>query len=99
MSEIKQCAIVNLLDKTLAAHSLHEERDLNGVYDQEWPTWYAAYLVEHGISDLLGQAITAEQLAQLLKQYDEEYRAQPRAEGWPDYYAAQLLVWRDGAVT
>jgi len=46
---------------------------------------------------LLGQAITTEQLARLLKQYDEDYRAQPRPEGWPDYYAAQLLTWRDAA--
>jgi hypothetical protein len=56
-----------------------------------------AYLVEHGIGDLLGQAITTEQLARLLKQYDEDYRAQPRQDGWPDYYAAQLLAWRDAA--
>jgi hypothetical protein len=98
MPEIKQREIANLLDKTQAAHGAYEERVLNGVYDQEWPAWYAAYLVEHGIGDLLGQASTPEQLAGLLKQYDEEYRAQPRTESWPDYYAAQLLVWRDGAV-
>jgi hypothetical protein len=98
MPDIKQREIANLLDKTLAAHSLHEQRELNGVYDQEWPAWYAAYLVEHGIGELLGNAITAEQLARLLKQYDVEYRAQPRPEGWPDYYAAQLLAWHDRAV-
>lgn len=95
MPDIKQREIASLLDKTLAAHSVHEERELNGVYDQEWPAWYAAYLVEHGISDLLGQAITPGELAGLLKQYDEDYRAQPRSDGWPDYYAAQLLRWRD----
>ena len=75
MPETKQREIANLLDKTLAAHSLHEKRELNGVYDQDWPAWYAAYLVEHGIGDLLGQAITPEQLAGLLKQYDEDYRS------------------------
>jgi len=97
MPDIKQREIANLLDKTLAAHGVHEERELNGVYDQDWPAWYAAYLVEHGIGDLLGQAITPRSLAGLLKQYDEDYRAQQRTESWPDYYAAQLLVWRDGA--
>jgi hypothetical protein len=55
------------------------------------------YLIEHGIADLLGQTITAEQFARLLKQYDENYRAQRRQDGWPDYYAAQLLVWLDAA--
>jgi len=38
-----------------------------------------------------------EQLARLLKQYDEDYRAQQRQDGWPNYYAAQLLAWRDAA--
>jgi hypothetical protein len=68
-----------------------------GVYDQDWPAWYAEYLVAHRIGGLLGQAITTEQLARLLKQYDEDYRAQQRQEGWPDYYAAQLLAWRGAA--
>lgn len=98
MPEIKHHEIANLLDKTLAAHSVHEEHELNGVYDQEWPAWYAAYLVEHGIGDLLGQAITPGELAGLLRQYDEDYRAQPRSDAWPDYYAAQLLRWGGGAV-
>jgi len=97
MPVIEQREIANLLDKTQAAHGAYEERELNGVYDQDWPAWYAAYLVEHGIVDLLGQAITPEQLARLLKQYDQDYRAQPRPEGWPDYYAAQLLAWRAAA--
>jgi hypothetical protein len=97
MPAIEQGELANLLDKTQAAHGAYEERELNGVYDQAWPAWYAAYLVEHGIADLLGQAITAAQLARLLKQYDEDYRAQQRQNGWPDYYATQLLAWRDAA--
>jgi hypothetical protein len=99
MREIIQLEIANLLDKTLAAHSLHEKRELNGVYDQDWPAWYAAYLVEHGIGDLLGQAITRGELTGLLKQYDKDYRAQRQLDGWPDYYAAQLLRWRDGVLS
>jgi hypothetical protein len=97
MPAIEQRELASLLDKTQAAHGTYEERELNGVYDQDWPAWYAVYLVEHGIGGLLGQTITAEQLARLLKQYDEDYRAQQHQEGWPDYYAAQLLAWRDAA--
>ena len=97
MSAIEQREIASLLDKTQAAHGAYEERELNGVYDQIWPAWYAAYLVEHGIAELLGRAITTEQLARLLKQYDEAYRTEQRQEGWPDYYTAQLLAWRDTA--
>ena len=97
MPATEQREIANLLDKTQAAHGAYEEQELHGVYDQAWSAWYATYLVAHGIGDLLGQAITAEQLARLLKQYDEDYRIQQRQEGWPDYYAAQLLAWRDAA--
>jgi hypothetical protein len=97
MPETEQREIANLLDKTQAAHGAYEEHELNGVYDQDWPAWYAAYLAAHGIGDLLGQTITAEQLARLLNQYDQDYRAQQHQEGWPDYYAAQLLAWRDAA--
>jgi hypothetical protein len=92
MPAIEQREIATLLDRAQVAHGAYEEGELNGVYDQDWPAWYAAYLVEQGIRGLLGQAITAEQLARLLKQYDEEYRAQQRQEGWPDYYAAQLFA-------
>jgi hypothetical protein len=97
MPAIEQPEIANLLGKAGAAHGVYEERQLNGVYDQSWPTWYATYLVEHGIGDLLSKEVTTEQLARLLKQYDEDYRTQQRQEGWPDYYAAQLLEWRDAA--
>ena len=93
----EQPEIANLLGQAGAAHGAYEERELNGVYDQDWPAWYAAYLVEHGIADLLCKAITTESLARLLKQYDEDYRTQQRQEGWPDYYAVQLLAWRDAA--
>lgn len=89
--------IASLLGKAGAAHGVFEERELNGVYDQEWSAWYAAHLIEHGIGDLLGTSITTEQLAQLLEQYDKDYRIQQRQEGWPDYYTAQLLAWRDSA--
>ena len=99
MPASEQGELANLLDKTQAAHGAYEERELNGVYDEDWPAWYAAYLVEHRIGDLLGQAITTEQLARLLKQYDQDYRTQPRQEGWPSYYAAQLLAWRDAEAT
>jgi hypothetical protein len=94
MPAIEAREIANLLSKTGAAHGAYEEQELNGVYDQSWPAWYAAYLVEHGIGELLSKAITMEQLARLLKQYDQDYRTHQRQEGWPDYYAAQLLEWR-----
>jgi hypothetical protein len=48
-----------LLSQAGAAHGVYEERDLGGVYAQQWPAWYATYLIEHGIADLAGRAVTA----------------------------------------
>jgi hypothetical protein len=97
MPATEQPDIANLLSEAGAAHGVYEEHELNGVYDLGWPAWYAAYLVEHRIGDLLGTTITTEQLAGLLAQYDREYRTQQRQVSWPDYYAAQLLEWRNPA--
>lgn len=97
MAQVKQGDVASLLDKTQAAHGVYEVGELQGVYDEDWPSWYAAYLIEHGLGDLLGRPIAAEQLARLLKLYDENYRTRQLQEGWPDYYAAQLLAWRDVA--
>ncbi|MBW9092553.1 hypothetical protein JNB62_02520 [Microbacterium jejuense] len=33
-----------LLIRTAAAHGVHERDDLGGVYDEDWPRWYAAYM-------------------------------------------------------
>ena len=90
MHEETQKTIAALLRNTGAAHGAYEERELNGVYDQNWPTWYAAYAVQHGLGNLLSTTLTVEELSRLLKQYDEDYRKERPAENWPDYYAARL---------
>lgn len=90
-------ALAHLLTEASAAHNEYEQRELAGVYDQGWPGWYAAYLVEHRIGGLLNEDITAETLSTLLTHYDNGYRAQERQESWPEYYAAQLLERRNNA--
>jgi hypothetical protein len=45
--ELPAAGLVTFVDpETGAAHGVYEEGELNGVYDQNWPAWYAAYLVE-----------------------------------------------------
>ena len=39
-------AILDLLKQAAAAHGVHEKQDLGGVYDQNWPEWYTAHMVE-----------------------------------------------------
>lgn len=93
MQTIDAAAVARLLGQAGAAHGVYEERELGGVYDQQWPQWYAAYLVAHGLGELVGAPVTAAQVAAWLSACDAAYRAERPAQGWPAYYAgrAQLL--------
>jgi hypothetical protein len=46
MSESTSAAefLRDLLQETAAAHGEFEKTELNGVYDEDWPTWYAAFM-------------------------------------------------------
>ena len=71
-----------LLVQAGEAHGRYEETELNGVYDQEWPRWYAAYAVEHGIGDVLGHPVTTDRLAAFLASSNRRPRAdRGRAQG------------------
>ena len=64
MTTDRIAALEALLAETEAAHGAYETTELNGVYDQEWPRWYAAYAVEHGIGEILvGHAVSSDDLA------------------------------------
>ena len=87
-------ALTALLTRTGEAHGVHEETDLNGVYDQEWPRWYAAYAVEHGIGALVGRDVTADELALFLASSNadlERIEAAAR-EPWPSYTARRIAA-------
>jgi hypothetical protein len=92
MQQDTQTAVSALLSQAGAAHGVYEERELNGVYDQNWPDWYAAYLVQHRLGDLLNIPIAADQLSRLLKQYDEDYKQERPSVGWADFYARRLIA-------
>jgi hypothetical protein len=86
-----QHAVAALLSQAGSAHGVYEESELNGVYDQNWPDWYAAYLVEHSLGQLLGSSLSVEQLSALLKQYDQDYKRERPRLGWPQFYAERLI--------
>ena len=86
-----QHAVAALLSQAGSAHGVYEENELNGVYDQNWPDWYAAYLVELGLGELLGASLSVERLSHLLKQYDQDYKRERPGVGWPQFYAERLI--------
>src|SRR5687767_11098617 len=85
-------AINALLLQAEAAHGEFEATKLNGVYDQEWARWYAAYAVEHGIGSLLGHAVTADKLSEFLaRSYAEFEGTQPKPrDSWATYTARRI---------
>lgn len=87
-------AINALLSQTEAAHGAFETTELNGVYDKEWPRWYAAYAVEHGIGELLGHAVTADQFAQFLAgSFAESQQTEPKPnEPWAAHTARRIAA-------
>lgn len=36
--------LLGLLKEAAAAHGVHEQEELGGVYDEAWPEWYAAHM-------------------------------------------------------
>jgi hypothetical protein len=85
-------AVNALLVQTMEAHDKYEKAELNGVYDEEWARWYAAYAVEHGIGTLIGHDVTAEQLRQFLASSNDEYKqTEPTpGESWQSYTARRI---------
>jgi hypothetical protein len=85
-------AINVLLIETMEAHGIFEATELNGVYDQDWPRWYAAYAVDHGIGALVGRAVTADEVAAFLASSNAEFeRADPQPEEpWAAYTARRI---------
>ena len=96
MSRDRNEAIAALLEQAGTAHAVYEEGELGGVYDERWPEWYAAYLVEHGLGELLVRPISAGELSTLLAQCDAAYKQAQPDEKWPAFYARRLSAGSEG---
>ncbi len=62
MTEDRTAAVAALFVQAQEAHHEFEATVLNGVYDEEWPRWYAEYAVENGLGGLVGHAIATDRL-------------------------------------
>jgi hypothetical protein len=87
-------AIEALLTEAEAAHGVYEAKELGGVYDEEWAAWYAAYAVEHGIGDLVGHPVTADELERFLASAFTEFQGlDPKpTEPWAAWIARRAAA-------
>jgi hypothetical protein len=92
MTDDRIAALETLLAETQSAHGAYEATELAGVYDEEWPRWYAAYAVDHGIGGLLARDIGADELARILAAAYREFEAAvpPATESWQAFIARRL---------
>ena len=83
-----------LLAQAESAHGEFETNELNGVYDKEWPRWYAQYAVDHGAGTVLGRDVSVDELAAFLTDtWDDLQRADPKpTQSWAAYTARRMAA-------
>ena len=94
MAVDRTAAVNALVVQAQAAHHDFEANELSGVYDEEWPRWYAEYAVAHGLGTLVGHDISADRLALFLADGWAEFDgAEPKpTEPWPAYIAGRITA-------
>lgn len=91
MADLVQNKLSELLQQAKAAHHDFEVMELGGGMDEQWPAWYAQYLLDNGLAGLLGRQPDGDSLAALLEQGSREHKAASSSEDWASYTARYLL--------
>lgn len=84
--------IARLLAEAGAAHHHYEQTALRGVYDQEWPVWYAGYILDHGLNYLLRRPVNRETLGQFLLKSNEMRQKLVPEPNWLEYTAHDIAA-------
>ena len=94
METTPQQAIAALLRETETAHGAYETTVLGGVFDADWPAWYAAYLLDHGLGDHLpaAKSLDVASLAAMLTRLAAGYERGAQASPWPETYAQEIVT-------
>lgn len=87
-------AVEALLEATMDAHGTFEEKHLKGAHDKKWAQWYAEYVVKHGMCNVVGNALTTDQLANFLAATKDEFELlEPTpTEPWATYTARRITT-------
>ena len=91
MNEDARAGLKQLLSDVTSAHRLYEQTDLGGSTDSDWSHWYADWLLGAGIQELLGSAVTADQLSRALEDGFPHYAAVAAERSWAEFMADRLL--------
>jgi hypothetical protein len=94
METAPEKAIAALIRETETAHGAYETNNLGGVYDEAWPTWYATYLLDHGLNDHLpgAERLDVDDLTAMLARLAADYERGDQHNPWPDVYAQGIIA-------
>jgi hypothetical protein len=94
METTAEKAVAALLRETETAHGNYETNVLGGVFDEEWPAWYATYLLDHSLSDYLPGAenLDVANLTTMLARLAADYERGEQTGPWPDVYAQGIVA-------
>jgi hypothetical protein len=94
METTQEQAVAALLREAETAHGVYEATVLGGVFDEDWPAWYAAYLLDHGLGDRLpgGESLDVATLTAMLARLAADYQRGEQASSWPDIYARGIVA-------
>ena len=89
MSEL-QSKLTVLLRQAGSAHGQYESTVLKGVYDQDWAIWYAAWILEHGLNDVLKTDFDADSFGKLLFSINQDHQHDSKGLSWAEFTANAL---------
>ena len=94
MQTTPEAAVAALLRQTETAHGAYETSVLGGTFDEDWPAWYAAYLLDHGLSDHLpgDERLDVANLTAMLARLAADYERGEQVSPWPDVYARGIIA-------
>lgn len=88
---MNQESISRLLSQAASAHHRFEQTVLDSGGDHEWQAWYAGYVIEHGLNELLPQPISVDRLSQFLTESNRRYEQIDKREAWAQFTADDLI--------
>jgi hypothetical protein len=93
MGTDRAAEIERLLERAKEAHGEYERTELNGVYDEDWPRWYADFAVNDGLGSVLGREVSAEEVADFFVESWNEFKATvfEAEEVWTAYTARRMV--------
>lgn len=79
--------LIKVLRDASSAHGDYETGILNGVYDENWSAWYAAFVV--GAVGM--ETIRPAELTKLLADAHRAHQEQGPDADWPTFYADYII--------